>query len=79
MVGGMASGALRPNGNVLIANDFLTRQGAVGLAFSGNLSVDIIVSQGCRPIWRPFKVHVCTPQHRSTTLKGARHWPGCRI
>ncbi len=56
MVGGMASGALRPNGNVLIANDFLTRQGAVGLAFSGNLSVDIIVSQGCRPIWRPFKV-----------------------
>ena len=56
MVGGMASGALRPNGNVLIANDFLTRQGAVGLAFSGNLRVDIIVSQGCRPIWRPFKV-----------------------
>ena len=56
MVGGMASGALRPNGNVLIANDFLTRQGAVGLALSGNLSVDLIVSQGCRPIWRPFKV-----------------------
>jgi len=56
IVGGMASGALRPNGNVLVANDFLTRQGAVGLAFSGNLSVDIIVSQGCRPIWRPFKV-----------------------
>ncbi len=56
MVGGMASGALRPNGNVLIANDFLTRQGAVGLALSGNLSVDLIVSQGCRPIWQPFKV-----------------------
>jgi small ligand-binding sensory domain FIST len=56
MVGGMASGALRPNGNILIANDYLTRQGAVGLAFSGNLSVDIIVSQGCRPIWRPFRV-----------------------
>lgn len=56
MVGGMASGALRPNGNVLVANDFLTRQGAVGLALSGNLSVDLIVSQGCRPIWRPFKV-----------------------
>jgi small ligand-binding sensory domain FIST len=57
MVGGMASGALRPNGNVLIANDFITRLGAVGLAFSGNLRVDLIVSQGCRPIWRPFKVH----------------------
>lgn len=63
MVGGMASGALRPNGNLLIANETLTRQGAVGVAFSGDLSVDIIVSQGCRPIWQPFKVDSA---HRNT-------------
>ncbi len=56
VVGGMASGALRSGGNLLVVDDQLTTQGAVGVALSGALNVDIIVSQGCRPIWRPFKV-----------------------
>jgi small ligand-binding sensory domain FIST len=56
VVGGMASAALRPNGNLLFVNDQIVQEGAVGVAFAGEMSVDIIVSQGCRPIWRPFKV-----------------------
>lgn len=56
VVGGMASAALRPDGNFLIVNDQVVRRGAVGVALAGAMSVDIIVSQGCRPIWRPFKV-----------------------
>jgi len=56
VVGGMASGALRPHGNFLFVNDRITDIGMVGLAMSGSLNVDAIVSQGCRPIWRPFKI-----------------------
>lgn len=56
LVGGMASGALRPSGNALIVNDQVLNEGVVGIALSGALEPDIIVSQGCRPIWRPFKI-----------------------
>lgn len=56
VVGGMASAALRPDGNLLIVNDQVVQRGAIGVALAGALSVDIVVSQGCRPIWRPFRV-----------------------
>lgn len=56
VIGGMASGALRSQGNTLIMDDQFTHEGVVGLALSGALEVDVVVSQGCRPIWRPFKV-----------------------
>lgn len=56
ITGGMSSGALRPNGNALILNDQVYASGAVGVALAGNLDIDILVSQGCRPIWRPFVV-----------------------
>ena len=56
VVGGMASGALRPGGNALWVNDQVIYEGAVGVSISGAVDVDVVVSQGCRPIWRPFKV-----------------------
>ena len=56
VVGGIASAALRPGGNTLFVNDTVTSQGVVGVAFSGALDIDVVVSQGCRPIWRPYKV-----------------------
>jgi len=56
VIGGMASGALRPNGNALFLDDQITHEGIVGVALAGALDVDVVVSQGCRPIWRPFKV-----------------------
>lgn len=55
-VGGMASGALRPYGNILCVNDRIVQEGLVGVALAGELEVDVVVSQGCRPIWRPFRV-----------------------
>ncbi len=56
VVGGMASGALRQFGNALFLNDQIITSGSVGVAFAGSFDVDIIVSPGCRPIWRPFTV-----------------------
>jgi small ligand-binding sensory domain FIST len=56
VVGGMASGALRPGGNALWTNDQVIHEGALGVSISGAVDVDVVVSQGCRPIWRPFKV-----------------------
>ena len=56
VVGGMASGALRPYGNSLVMNDQVTDRGVIGVVLAGRLDVDVVVSQGCRPIWRPFKV-----------------------
>lgn len=68
-LGGMASGALRPNGNVLFVNDQITNQGVVGIALSGAIDVEVIVSQGCRPIWRPFRV-VSSRQNEIYDLEG---------
>ena len=56
VAGGMSSGALRPNGNKLILDGNVFQDGAVGVALAGKLDIDILVSQGCRPIWRPFVV-----------------------
>lgn len=56
IVGGMASGTLRPYGNALFVNDLVVNEGAVGVALSGKFNIDLVISQGCRPIWRPFRV-----------------------
>lgn len=56
VIGGMASGAHRAGGNALLFNDKVLNNGAVGVALTGALEVDIIVSQGCRPVGRPFRV-----------------------
>ncbi len=53
IVGGMASS---PLGNTLVVNNNTYSRGAVGIALAGDLSVDIIVSQGCRPIGQPYTV-----------------------
>ena len=55
-IGGMASGGQRPGGNALFLGDEVYRSGAVGVALSGNVTVDTIVAQGCRPIGRPMQV-----------------------
>jgi hypothetical protein len=56
IVGGMASSAQRPGENVLLKNDRVYRQGLVGLALSGPIAVETVVSQGCRPIGRPMVI-----------------------
>jgi small ligand-binding sensory domain FIST len=50
VVGGMASAGMRPNANVLLLNDWVAREGGVGIALKGALRADVVVSQGCRPV-----------------------------
>jgi small ligand-binding sensory domain FIST len=56
LVGGMASAARQPGGNVLVRNDATLIDGMVGVSLAGELEVETVVSQGCRPIGRPFVV-----------------------
>lgn len=58
-IGGLASGAHNPGGNALFLDDMLYKSGAVGLVLSGNLLVDSIVAQGCRPVGPTFRVSKC--------------------
>ncbi len=58
-VGGMASGGQHPGANVLMLDGKAHRSGAVGLAFHGDVVIDTIVAQGCRPIGRPMNVTKC--------------------
>ena len=55
-IGGLASGGREPGANALYLGDAVYRSGAVGIALSGNVAVDTIVAQGCRPIGEPMFV-----------------------
>lgn len=53
ILGGLCSGADEPGYNTLYLDGTLRSHGAMGITLSGNLQVDTIVSQGCRPIGEP--------------------------
>lgn len=57
--GGLASGGRAPSQNRLFIGDDVHRSGGVGVVFSGNVAVDTIVAQGCRPIGTPMIVTRC--------------------
>ncbi|MBI3362626.1 MAG: FIST C-terminal domain-containing protein [Chloroflexi bacterium] len=56
VIGGMASGAQMPGGNLLVLNHQYLNAGGVGISLAGSFDVEIVVSQGCRPIGRPLTV-----------------------
>ena len=58
-VGGLASGATQPGENALYLNSVCYRSGAVGVALTGNVSLDVLVAQGCRPIGKAMRVTKC--------------------
>lgn len=58
-IGGLSSGARGRGGNMLFLDDRTLREGAVGLALMGNLRLDTLVAQGCRPIGKPLAVTRC--------------------
>jgi small ligand-binding sensory domain FIST len=58
-VGGLASGGAMGNTIGLFRGDRLYREGAVGVALSGNIVLETIVAQGCKPIGHPFTVKEC--------------------
>ena len=55
-IGGLASGAQQEGGNALFLGDKVYRSGAVGIALHGNIEVDTVVAQGCRPIGRSMRI-----------------------
>jgi small ligand-binding sensory domain FIST len=58
-VGGLASGGRQPGANALFLDGDVHGQGAIGLAISGDIAVETIVAQGCRPIGHPFVITRC--------------------
>jgi small ligand-binding sensory domain FIST len=56
VIGGMASGAAQPGDNRLILGANTFAEGAVALHVSGPVRLATVVSQGCRPIGKPFVV-----------------------
>ncbi|HYU15113.1 MAG TPA: FIST N-terminal domain-containing protein, partial [Candidatus Acidoferrum sp.] len=58
-VGGLASGAAPPEANALFLDGEVLRDGAVGLALAGDIRLDTIVAQGCRPIGQPMAITRC--------------------
>ncbi len=56
VLGGLASGASKPGLNLLLLNDLATPEGLVGVSIAGNVQIDAVVSQGCRPIGKPMVI-----------------------
>ena len=55
-IGGLASGGREPGANALYLGDTVYRSGAVGVALAGNVELDTVVAQGCRPVGEPMFV-----------------------
>ncbi len=58
-VGGLASGGQGPGQNLLFTHAGLVEGGTIGVVVEGDVEVRAIVSQGCRPIGKPFVVTGC--------------------
>lgn len=55
-IGGLASGAQQQGQNALFLGDKVYHAGLVGVAMYGNVAVDTVVAQGCRPIGKPLRI-----------------------
>lgn len=56
VLGGIASAARAPGENRLIGADEIHKEGIVGVGMAGKLNVETVVSQGCRPIGKPYVI-----------------------
>ena len=56
IVGGMPSGGTQAGDNAMFVGPRVHGAGIVGIALSGNLVVDTVVAQGCRPVGAPMFV-----------------------
>ena len=74
-VGGLASGAQSMGGNALYLGDKIYNNGLIGIALSGDIEVDTIVAQGCRPIGEPMKITDC----QDTLLKSLNGKPTLEV
>ena len=58
-VGGLASGSGRPGGHALFLGGEVYHDGVVGVALSGDIVVETVVAQGCRPIGELKRITGC--------------------
>jgi small ligand-binding sensory domain FIST len=58
-IGGLASGATSPGLNALFLDGEVHDSGTVGVALSGDVVVDTVVAQGCRPVGELMQVTSC--------------------
>jgi small ligand-binding sensory domain FIST len=56
IVGGLVSGGNEPGEQFIFHHGEVMREGAVGVALTGNIAMDTVISQGCRPIGRPYAI-----------------------
>ncbi len=56
LVGGIASAARAPGENRMITSGRIMREGIVGVSLTGDIVVDTVVSQGCRPIGESYVI-----------------------
>jgi small ligand-binding sensory domain FIST len=59
VIGGLTSGMLAAGTARLVTNGEVHRSGASLLALSGNVVIDAVLAQGCRPIGDPLFVTAC--------------------
>lgn len=59
VVGGLAGGGQNPGENSLFFGDQVLDSGMIGLVVSGDVVVDTLVAQGCRPLGSPSFVTSC--------------------
>jgi small ligand-binding sensory domain FIST len=59
-VGGLASGAQQAGDHRLFLGARAYGEGFVGVALTGNIEVDTVVAQGCRPVGEPMFVTRCS-------------------
>lgn len=59
VVGGMASGGSGPGQNLLVTGEGVVESGAIGVVVEGEIEVRSIVSQGCRPVGKPWVITAC--------------------
>ena len=57
-IGGLASGARQVGGTALYLGNQVYHSGCVTLALTGNIELDAVVAQGCRPIGEPMFVTI---------------------
>lgn len=58
-IGGLASGGTSPGLNALFLDGEVHTSGIVGVALSGNVVVDTVVAQGCRPVGPLMQITNC--------------------
>lgn len=59
VVGGLTAGMLAPGTARLVAGGEVHRSGGTLLAMSGNVAIDPVLAQGCRPVGDPLFVTAC--------------------